>query len=228
MNSLAIKMLARLASTLLVFSSLSAAGMVSFDTVDVPGADATYVYAINNSGQIAGAYVDSSGQHGFVEASPGVFTTFDYLMPYGTGAFGINNQGDTAGSVTPNCNGFCAQGFERVGGTFTTIDHPASPGYTEAYGITTAWTSSGYISTELMAAGYGTGRRLPTSARIFRTVSTTQVTSRDRMEPRGSSSTASTPFCSAIQARTPRKGMESTAAIRSWVTICPRAFIMRF
>jgi probable HAF family extracellular repeat protein len=38
----------------------------SFTTLDVPGATNTYPFGINDQGQIVGAFVDSTGQHGFL------------------------------------------------------------------------------------------------------------------------------------------------------------------
>ena len=38
----------------------------SFTTIDVPGSTSTGVFGINNSGQIVGRYVDSTGVHGFL------------------------------------------------------------------------------------------------------------------------------------------------------------------
>jgi probable HAF family extracellular repeat protein len=138
MNFFSIKAPLLLTSTLLFFSSLSAAGTLSIVTIDIPGATATYVDAINNSGQITGRYIDSSGyQHAFVEASPGVFTTFDdtNLAPVGAGGFGINNQGDIAGSVEPGGGPFATKGFERLAdGSFITLAY-VNLNYTEAYGI---------------------------------------------------------------------------------------------
>jgi hypothetical protein len=38
----------------------------TFTILDMPGAIATYVYNINDSGQVTGHYTDGSGAHGFI------------------------------------------------------------------------------------------------------------------------------------------------------------------
>src|ERR1041385_3876130 len=48
----------------------------SYTTLAAPGAQQTVVYAINDSGQIAGHYDDGSHQHGFIY-SDGHYTTLD-------------------------------------------------------------------------------------------------------------------------------------------------------
>jgi probable HAF family extracellular repeat protein len=47
-----------------------------FTTIDVPGATTTNARGINDSGQVVGTYVDSTGTHGFLYTD-GSFTTID-------------------------------------------------------------------------------------------------------------------------------------------------------
>src|ERR1041385_772929 len=70
-----------------------------FAILDVPGAYDTVVYAINDSGQLAGFY-DGPGASvhlGFF-ASNGIFTTLDVPGAYSTIANAINASGDVAGN----------------------------------------------------------------------------------------------------------------------------------
>jgi hypothetical protein len=41
-----------------------------FTTIDVPSANQTFAYGINNNGQIVGTYSDASGVHGFLASVP--------------------------------------------------------------------------------------------------------------------------------------------------------------
>jgi len=68
----------------------------TFTNIAVPGASPTFLYGINNTGQIVGSFEDSSGVHGFVYAG-GTFSTID--LPLRTEAFGINDAGHIVGST---------------------------------------------------------------------------------------------------------------------------------
>jgi len=69
-----------------------------YTTLDVPGAIYTLAQGINNQGVVAGAYLDASGNHGFI-SSKGKFVTVDVNIPgaLGTGWYGSNEHGDLAG-----------------------------------------------------------------------------------------------------------------------------------
>lgn len=49
----------------------------TWTTIDVPGATSTWVFRSNSTGQIVGAYVDPSFEHGFLLRG-GTFTTIDF------------------------------------------------------------------------------------------------------------------------------------------------------
>jgi probable HAF family extracellular repeat protein len=72
-----------------------------FSTLDVPGAAATFAHAINDRGQIVGAYMagDSWKTVGFV-GSKGRFRTLDVPTSDSTMATGINNQGNIVGTFS--------------------------------------------------------------------------------------------------------------------------------
>ena len=69
-------------------------------TFDAPGAiNGTAAVSINNSGAIAGSYVDADGvSHGFVRDKAGAITTVDAPGAiYGTAAVSINDSGTIVG-----------------------------------------------------------------------------------------------------------------------------------
>jgi hypothetical protein len=73
----------------------------AFQSYDVPGSKSTSIWDINPAGDFVGAYVDSLGQHGFVQpangAAPG---SIDYPGAIATAAFGINPEGVIVGQYT--------------------------------------------------------------------------------------------------------------------------------
>ena len=102
----------------------------AFTTLDAPGAtQGTYIYGINDLGQMVGGYNDANGLfHSFL-LSGGIYT--DLAAP-GTHAFGINNAGQIVGwDFNPDGS---ASGFLDSSGIFTSIDFPGASS-TEAFGI---------------------------------------------------------------------------------------------
>jgi len=93
----------------------------TFTTFSVPGASGTGAQGINDGGEIAGSYADSSDViHGFLRAQDGTITTFDAQNADHTWAYYINNNGDIAG-VYHNSEG--THGFVRAaGGRIKTFD----------------------------------------------------------------------------------------------------------
>ena len=111
-----------------------------------PGAGTTPV-SINAQGQVAGYYVDSSGQkHGFLDTN-GTFT--DAAVPTetlpsvsvpgaaSTDVTGVNDLGQVVGYYYES-GSYTAQGFVDTNGTFTTIDFPSTLASTFLYGINDA------------------------------------------------------------------------------------------
>jgi YVTN family beta-propeller protein/probable HAF family extracellular repeat protein len=108
-----------LAAVMLAASSASAQ---QFVTVNVPGATATVVQGINNSGQMVGVYVDTQGvDHGF-SLTGGVFTTIDFAGATLTSATAINNVGQIAGYYTDRVGE--THGFVLTNGSFASITDP--------------------------------------------------------------------------------------------------------
>lgn len=100
----------------------------NFTNIVPSGSTYTTADGINNNGEIAGTWVDSSdGVHGFVYQA-GTYTSFN--VPGATSIYGvlINNNGEVAGYYYDSNN--YSHGFVRdPSGTVTTIDAPA--GYTD-------------------------------------------------------------------------------------------------
>jgi hypothetical protein len=69
----------------------------SFTAFQVPGATSTTAAGINDRGEIAGSFTDSTGGHGFLRHRNGSFTKFDCPGSRATGVQGLNNQGDILG-----------------------------------------------------------------------------------------------------------------------------------
>jgi hypothetical protein len=103
--------------------NFTAQATTSFQQVDFPGAISTFLYGINNAGDLVGAYVSDDGNdnestHGFLLRN-GVFTTIDYPESRLTVAAGINNHGVITGQYNDS-DGF-GHGFV-YNGDFTTKD----------------------------------------------------------------------------------------------------------
>ena len=106
----------------------------SFTSVDVPGADATQVFGINNRGQIVGTSTNYSinKSTGFIY-SGGRFTSINVPGAYETTPLGINDSGEVVGQyqeveLGPN------YGFIESNGHFASISVPGSI-YTVPTGI---------------------------------------------------------------------------------------------
>jgi len=133
-----------LAVLLFVSVGIAAAPQITFTFTDVHAnktALETDTFAVNNSGMIAGDYVDSSNvQHGMILAGTKL-TTIDHANcvtsgGYDAGAiafYGINSEGAASGWCTSTKTGVY-QGFVYSGGKFTVIKFPKSNA-TQAIGI---------------------------------------------------------------------------------------------
>jgi uncharacterized membrane protein len=127
----------------------------TYTQIDVPGADHTWIFGINNLGDVVGEFGNATGAHGF-RLSNGVFTTIDFPGANNfTRAIKINDNGDIVGEYASPKG--MLKGFLLHAGTFTSIEFP-DPGVfdTEASGINnngaivgranfTAGTAHGYI-----------------------------------------------------------------------------------
>src|SRR4051812_42092685 len=92
-------------------SSANAANF-SFTPIDVPGASLTAAAGINDTGQIVGEFVDSTGIHGFLNTG-GSFIPIDVPGAFSTFAQNINDAGQIVGIFVDNTGG---HGFLDTGG----------------------------------------------------------------------------------------------------------------
>jgi hypothetical protein len=121
---------------LLLMPSVPVLAQFTFTPFDVPGSAATYPRVVNNNGDIAGTFTDTSGNtHGFIRSANGIFTTFDPCNGVCSNPFsiaGINDLGQVAG-VTQN------GGFVRdQAGNFTAFIGPDGSTIYYAIGFTNA------------------------------------------------------------------------------------------
>lgn len=126
-----------------VISAVTAAqapqnGVSHFTNINVPGAQQTSVYAVNDTGVVAGSFIDSSGnQHGMILHGTKVLFQLDYDLctttpPFSTTVFGLNNSNRAVGWCLGSSGSAVA--FEFYKNTFTPIVFPKSVA-TEAFGI---------------------------------------------------------------------------------------------
>jgi uncharacterized membrane protein len=106
-----------------------------FTTVDVPGATATRLFAINEEGVAVGRYESAGRTHGFVRSATGELTTIDVPGAGFTVAGALNNGGDIVGWYTLPDAPAIRHGFLlRDGGEFASFDPPGST-FTNPLGI---------------------------------------------------------------------------------------------
>ena len=99
------------------------AGNFHFQNIDVPGSTSTSVGGINNLGQVAGFFHDSSGAvHGYVQDGADI-RVFDFPNAHKTFGEVINNAGMVAGAYS---DGVQFHGFTLKEGVFTAIDFPGA------------------------------------------------------------------------------------------------------
>jgi probable HAF family extracellular repeat protein len=96
----------------------------TFTTLDYPSALATQANAINDSGSIAGFYMDSAGLlHAYLYQN-GSFTPLDFPNSQWTEALGINNAGTLSGLYQDH--NLVIHGFTYSNGVFTQVNPPNS------------------------------------------------------------------------------------------------------
>jgi len=105
--------------------TLPAANLI-YTTIDIPQAQLTFPEGINNSGQIVGAFTDSSGvTHGYLADKGGnLSTVIDFPNAAATFLAGINENGDIVGGYQDS-NG-TGHGFLLRNSVFSTVDFPGA------------------------------------------------------------------------------------------------------
>src|SRR5437763_16571652 len=108
---------------LVLMYAIGALAQGTYKQIDVPASLRTLVYGINNSGDLAGSYVDEDNiEHGFV-LSGGIYITIDYPGGANTQMLGINDAGQAVGYtyVADNVFGFS---YDLATQTFIAINSP--------------------------------------------------------------------------------------------------------
>jgi probable HAF family extracellular repeat protein len=96
---------------------------LTYNNIDLPGANSTFVSSINNSGKTVGFFQDAAGVfHGYITDKQDGFTQIDFPGAIATFGDGLNDRGDVVGGYT-DANGN-NHGFLLKDGTFTSIDFP--------------------------------------------------------------------------------------------------------
>lgn len=123
---------------------LSTAGAFSVQTVQDPANPTfTQLLGINNGGTIAG-FSGAMTAQGFTLVLPNNFASENFPGAAQTMVTGINQKGDTVGIyMDPLGN---THGFTKIGGTFTTVDDPASTVFNQGLGINNADATVGYYA----------------------------------------------------------------------------------
>lgn len=106
----------------------------SFKRVDFPGAASTFVYAINNQGQIVGSYTGDGcyqSSCGFTDVK-GKFTSIECVLQNATDFFDISNKGEIVGTYSyyGGVHGFIWEGNNSC----FTVD-PYGSNSSEAWGV---------------------------------------------------------------------------------------------
>jgi uncharacterized membrane protein len=132
-----------------------------YKTLDYPGAQHTFAYGINNTGQIVGSYNGSPIFHadtarGYLLSGEN-YTPIDYPGGAPTVAYGINNTGQIVGQHFLNAGRYS---FLLSGGNYTPINYPGARATCECAindtGQIVGWYPTNYWHAFLLSAGAGT------------------------------------------------------------------------
>jgi PEP-CTERM motif-containing protein len=110
---------------------------------DPTGTGFINLLGINDSGTIAG-FDNALTNQGFTLTLPGSFTTVNFPGAASSQVTGINAAGDVSGIYVDAAGD--NHGFTRIGGTFTTVDNPASTVFNQALGINNSDETVGYYA----------------------------------------------------------------------------------
>jgi hypothetical protein len=110
---------------------------------DPTGTGLINLLGINNSGTIAG-FDDGVVNQGFTLTLPSNFTGVNFPGAASSMATGINSAGDVSGIYVDAAGN--THGFTEIGGSFKTIDDPASAVFNQALGINNSDETVGYYA----------------------------------------------------------------------------------
>jgi hypothetical protein len=128
----------------LALAPLAARAQYAVTTVTDPtGTNFINLLGINTAGTIAG-FDNATTNQGFTLTLPNSFTAQNFPGAASSMVTGINNAGSTSGIYMDAAGN--THGFTRIGGTFATVDNPASFVFNQALGINNANTTVGYYA----------------------------------------------------------------------------------
>ncbi len=110
---------------------------------DPTGTGFINLLGINDSGTIAG-FDNGVANQGFTLTLPSSFTTVNFPGAASSMVTGINAAGDLSGIYVDVAG--VNHGFTDIGGTFTTVDNPASTVFNQALGINNSHETVGYYA----------------------------------------------------------------------------------
>ena len=110
---------------------------------DPTGTGVINLLGINNSGTIAG-FDNGTTNAGFTLTLPANFTVVNFPTATSTQVTGINGAGDLSGLYMDAAGN--THGFTRIGGSFATVDNPASTVFNQALGINNSDETVGYYA----------------------------------------------------------------------------------
>lgn len=117
----------------------------TFSRVIVPGASSVTAAAINNLGNVAGFYTNSTGTHGFLLRRGGTLVTLDVPGATMTQALGVSGLNEVVGSYTDSTG--ASHGFTwTAAGGFSTVDNPHGVGSTVINGVNNAGDLVGFYT----------------------------------------------------------------------------------
>src|ERR1700727_24870 len=147
----------------------------SYQVLNDPHAPAQQAaFGINDSGEIAGAYLDSSGLYHGYQKSSGKFTELNVPFKGASNTIpgGINNSGEIVGGYTV---GGANQGFSLIAGVYHVLNYPSAID-TNPYGVNSAGDivgeytdSSGVGHGFLLSGGTYTSFDVPGAVETFAT-----------------------------------------------------------
>jgi hypothetical protein len=137
----------------LVIAPAAHAGYNITSITDPTGTNFLQALGINNSGTIAG-FDNGTFNQGFTLTLPTNFSSPILFPPPGTFptmVTGINAAGDVSGIYVDPASAV-NHGFTDIGGTFKTVDNPASTVFNQALGINNSDETVGYYTLNLIGA----------------------------------------------------------------------------
>jgi hypothetical protein len=129
--------------SLMAVARPAAAGYSIQTITDPTGNNFINLLGINNAGEIGG-FDNNNPAQGLTLTLPNHFTSQNFPGSTSSMVTAINNNGDTAGIYTDTANN--THGYTHIGGTFRTVDDPASTVFNQALGINNAGNTVGYYA----------------------------------------------------------------------------------